>query len=246
HVEAWLDFPDEEIDREATASLEARLDDVCRKLDALIADAGTGRVLRDGLTVVIAGPPNAGKSSLLNRLAGYDAAIVTHIPGTTRDPLREQLSLDGLPVTLIDTAGLRESSDPIEAEGVKRAQRERARADLVLWLMGAAEGEARAAEAARAERGDARATRVLDNVDLTADAPGLFEHDGLAGIRLSVKTGAGLTLLTEHLKSFAGWHGEAGGTFSARRRHLEALERAARHLRAARGKLAGELELGAE
>ena len=90
-------------------------------------EAGVGRVLRDGVTVVIAGPPNAGKSSLLNRLAGYDAAIVTQIPGTTRDPLREHLSLDGLPVTLIDTAGLRESDDPIEAEGVKRAQRELAR-----------------------------------------------------------------------------------------------------------------------
>lgn len=246
HVEGWLDFPEEELDLDAAAALEARLDATLAELDALIARAGSGRVLRDGLTVVIAGPPNAGKSSLLNTLAGYEAAIVTQIPGTTRDPLRERLSLDGLPVTLIDTAGLRESSDPIEAEGVKRAQRELARADLVLWLMDAAEGEARAAEAARAELGDARVTLVLNKIDLTADAPGLFEHDGLAGIRLSVKTGAGLTLLTEHLKSFAGWHGEAGGTFSARRRHLEALERAARHLRAARGKLAGELELGAE
>src|SRR5690606_27521067 len=165
HVEAWLDFPDEEIDRDASAALEARLDEVRASLGALITEAGTGRVLRDGLTVVIAGPPNAGKSSLLNRLAGYDAAIVTQIPGTTRDPPREQLSLDGLPVTLIDTAGLRESDDPIESEGVRRAHREFARADLVLWLTDAREGEARAAAAARAELGaDIAPTLVLNKI----------------------------------------------------------------------------------
>src|SRR5690606_34134680 len=125
----------EELDLEASAALERRLDALVARLETLAAEAGAGRVLRDGLTVVIAGPPNAGKASLLNRLAGYDAAIVTQIPGTTRDPLREHLSLDGLPVTLIDTAGLRESSDPVEAEGVKRAQRELARADHALWIM---------------------------------------------------------------------------------------------------------------
>jgi len=247
HVEAWLDFPDEEIDREAAAALEARLDEVCGKLAALIADADTGRVLRDGLTVVIAGPPNAGKSSLLNRLAGYDAAIVTHIPGTTRDPLREQLSLDGLPVTLIDTAGLRESDDPIEAEGVKRAQRELARADLVLWLMDVRDGAAQAAAEARAALGaETSPTLVLNKIDLTGDAPGAFEFEGLEGLRVSVLTGDGIELLTAHMKARAGWHGEAGGTFSARRRHLDALERAAAHLDAARGKLDSALELGAE
>src|SRR5690606_16873121 len=247
HVEAWLDFPDEEIDRDTAASLEARLDALRGSLGTLIAEAGTGRVLRDGLTVVIAGPPNAGKSSLLNRLAGYDAAIVTQIPGTTRDPLREQLSLDGLPVTLIDTAGLRESDDPIETEGVRRAHREFARADLVLWLTDAREGEARAAAAARAELGaDIAPTLVLNKIDLTGEAPGAFEHAGLTGFRVSVLTGAGVELLTAHMKSHAGWHGEAGGTFSARRRHLDALERAAAHLGAARGQLESALELGAE
>lgn len=247
HVEAWLDFPDEEIDRDASAALEARLDEVRASLGALITEAGTGRVLRDGLTVVIAGPPNAGKSSLLNRLAGYDAAIVTQIPGTTRDPLREQLSLDGLPVTLIDTAGLRESDDPIESEGVRRAHRELARADLVLWLMDAREGDARAAAAARAELGaDVTPTLVLNKIDLTGEAPGPFEHAGLTGFRVSVLTGAGVELLTARMKSHAGWHGDAGGTFSARRRHLDALERAALHLDAARGQLEAALELGAE
>jgi tRNA modification GTPase len=247
HVEGWLDFPDEELDLDTAASLESRLDDVRARLRALIADAAAGRVLRDGVTVVIAGPPNAGKSSLLNRLAGYDAAIVTAIPGTTRDPLREALSLDGLPVSLIDTAGLRESDDPIEAEGVKRAQRELARADLVLWLMDEREGEEGAAAAARAELGEEEnVTLVLNKIDLSGATPGTFERDGLHGIRLSVLTGDGLSLLTRHVKSVAGWHGEGGGTFSARRRHLDALERASAHLEAARGRLRNALELGAE
>src|SRR5690606_2724579 len=162
HVEGWLDFPDEELDLNTAAGLEARLDEILADLDALIARAGTGRVLRDGLTVVIAGPPNAGKSSLLNTLAGYEAAIVTQIPGTTRDPLREHLSLDGLPVTLIDTAGLRESTDPIEAEGVKRAQRELERADLVLWMIDASDAHARADTASPARLGEKRVTLVLN------------------------------------------------------------------------------------
>ncbi|MFO7288160.1 MAG: tRNA uridine-5-carboxymethylaminomethyl(34) synthesis GTPase MnmE [Gammaproteobacteria bacterium] len=246
HVEGWLDFPDEELDLDTAAGLEARLEEIIVELDALIARVGTGRVLRDGLTVVIAGPPNAGKSSLLNTLAGYEAAIVTQIPGTTRDPLREHLSLDGLPVTLIDTAGLRESTDPIEAEGVKRAQRELERADLVLWMIDASDGTARADMASPAALGSQRVTLVLNKIDLTGESPGAFEQDGMPGVRLSVKTGDGLSLLTEHVKSRAGWRGDAVGTFSARRRHLEALERAARHLRAARGRFASELEIGAE
>lgn len=246
HVEGWLDFPEEELDLDTAASLDARLDQILASLETLIADASAGRVLRDGLTVVIAGPPNAGKSSLLNKLAGYDAAIVTHIPGTTRDPLREQLSLDGLPVSLIDTAGLRETEDPIEAEGVRRAQRELARSDLVLWLMDAREGVASAAEAARGELGDAPVTLLMNKIDLTGEPAGAFEHDGLAGIRLSVLTEAGLPLLIDHLKTSAGWQSDSGGTFSARRRHLDALERAAVHLRAARGGLSEALELGAE
>ena len=246
-VEAWLDFPDEEIDRAASDALEASLQELLASLRRLMAEAGVGRVLRDGVTVVIAGPPNAGKSSLLNRLAGYDAAIVTQIPGTTRDPLREHLSLDGLPVTLIDTAGLRESDDPIETEGVKRAQRELARADVVLWLMDAREGASRAAAAARAELGaDAKPTLVLNKIDLTGEPPGAFECTGLSGLRISVRSGAGVELLTDHIKASAGWSSEAGGTFSARRRHLDALERAAAHLEAARGRLASALELGAE
>ena len=127
-IEAWLDFPDEELPFDAAPDCEAELGALVAKLDALSARARSGRALRDGLSVAIAGPPNAGKSSLLNRLAGYDAAIVTEIPGTTRDPLREHLSLDGLPVTVVDTAGLRETNDPIEREGVRRARPRASRA----------------------------------------------------------------------------------------------------------------------
>ena len=176
HVEAWLDFPDEEIERDAAEPLEHELAGVIERVEALLARAADGRVLRDGLTVVIAGPPNAGKSSLMNRLAGYEAAIVTEIAGTTRDPLREQLSLDGLPVSVIDTAGLRESADPIEAEGVRRAQRELERADRVLWMFDAAEGVERAAAAARASLGDdPRVTLLMNKIDLTGAEPAGIE-----------------------------------------------------------------------
>ena len=123
-IEAWLDFPEEELPFDAAPECAAELDALVSKLDAIATRARSGRALRDGLNVTIAGAPNAGKSSLLNRLAGYDAAIVTEIPGTTRDPLREQLTLDGLPVTVVDTAGLRDTSDPIEREGVRRARLE--------------------------------------------------------------------------------------------------------------------------
>ncbi|HLF10530.1 MAG TPA: tRNA uridine-5-carboxymethylaminomethyl(34) synthesis GTPase MnmE, partial [Gammaproteobacteria bacterium] len=133
-IEAWLDFPDEELEFDAAAQSERQIDALLAQLAALAAQAEHGRTLRDGLSVVIAGPPNAGKSSLMNRLAGYDAAIVTDVPGTTRDPLREHLSLDGLPVSIIDTAGLRESTDPVEREGLRRAHTELERADRVLWV----------------------------------------------------------------------------------------------------------------
>jgi len=247
HVEAWLDFPDEELDRDAAATLERRADALLERLDVLCAQAAQGRVLRDGLIVVIAGPPNAGKSSLLNRLAGYDAAIVTHIPGTTRDPLREHLSLDGLPVGIVDTAGLRTAADPVEAEGVKRAQRELERADRVLWISDVRDGAERAIAAAREAVGTrVPFTLVLNKVDLVAEPPGLVSHGDVAAIRLSALTGEGVELLIAHLKSLAGWSHEAAGTFSARRRHLDALERAAAHVRAARQRLGGALELGAE
>ena len=247
HLEAWLDFPEEELPLDAERELEGRASGLLQEVRALTARAAQGRVLRDGLTVVVAGPPNAGKSSLMNRLAGHDAAIVTDIPGTTRDPLREHLSLDGLPVSIIDTAGLRASADPIEAEGVRRAQRELERADRILWIMDGRDGLAAAVESARRELGaDAAFTLVLNKCDLTGEPAGQFRHDGLDVLRISALTGDGLTLLNAHLKTLAGWSAETPGTFSARRRHLDALTRAAAHIDAARTELPGALEIAAE
>ena len=228
-VEAWLDFPDEEFD--PGGDLEDRFNAVTDLLDGLLGEARQGAVLRDGLDVVIAGPPNVGKSSLMNRLAGYDAAIVTRIPGTTRDPLREYLSVDGLPVCMTDTAGFRASTDPVEAEGVRRARRAVGRADHVLWLVDAGEDFSAALERVRAEIKDDALTVIRNKVDLVADEPGQEVCDGLVVIRLSALTGEGIDLLREHLKEVSGFGGESAGTFSARSRHLDALQRAEKHVR---------------
>ncbi len=246
-IEAWLDFPDEELDLATRHELAARLAAVRASLEALITGATRGAALRDGLSVAIAGPPNAGKSSLLNRLAGHDAAIVTDIPGTTRDALRERLSLDGVPIDVVDTAGLRAAADPVEREGVRRAQRELGRADHALWLGDIRDGLDAALAAASAElAADQPFTLILNKVDLSAEEPGAIEHAGRDVIRLSALTGAGVELLVDHLKSLAGWAGEAAGTFSARRRHLDALERVREALERAEAHLPGALELAAE
>jgi tRNA modification GTPase len=246
-IEAWLDFPDEELPFDAGPECAAELDTLLARLDALLERARSGRALRDGLSVAIAGAPNAGKSSLLNRLVGYDAAIVTEIAGTTRDALREQLTLDGLPVTVVDTAGLRATSDPIEREGVRRARLEVARADRLLWVADAREPLDLALSAARAERErDAAFTVIANKIDLANRPPALTTVDGVPVVYLSALTGAGVDLLVAHLKRIAGLAGEGGGTFSARRRHLEALARAREQLVAARAQIAGALELAAE
>ena len=246
-IEAWLDFPDEELAFDAAEQSERLIQALLDELAGLAAAARQGTVLRDGLCVVIAGPPNAGKSSLMNRLAGYDAAIVTDIPGTTRDPLREHLTLDGLPISIIDTAGLRESTDRVEQEGLRRAQTELKRADRVLWVVDVREPLDPAIAAARAEIGPATPfTLIRNKVDLTDDRAAATELGDVSTIRLSALTGAGLDLLKSHLLTLAGWTGEVTGTFSARRRHLDAIGRAQRHLCAARAELDGALELVAE
>ena len=231
-LEAWLDFPEEELELDPDGDLEAGFGSVTALLDRLLDEARQGAVLRDGLNVVIAGPPNAGKSSLMNRLAGYDAAIVTQIPGTTRDPLREYLSVDGLPVCITDTAGLRPATDPVEAEGVRRAQRAVEHADLVLWMVDVRDDLPAELARARAEvDGDTPLTVILNKMDLVPEATGLEEYEGLAVIRLSALTGEGTELLREHLKGITGFGGESPGTFSARSRHLDALLRARAHVR---------------
>ena len=246
-IEAWLDFPDEELPFDAAPQCVAELEALLAGLEALTARAQSGRALRDGLSVAIAGPPNAGKSSLLNRLAGYDAAIVTDIPGTTRDPLREHLLLDDLPITIVDTAGLRDAVDPIEREGVRRTRVEVTRADRVLWIADVRTALATTLREARAAVGtEVPFTLLLNKIDLTDSAPGASVQDDVAIVRLSALTGTGIDLLIAHLKEIAGLGPEVAGAFSARRRHLDALARVRGHLVAARAELTGALELTAE
>ncbi len=228
YVEAAIDFPEEEVDFLADAQLGERLTTVRGHFDAVMAAAGQGRLLRDGLTVVLAGRPNSGKSSLLNRLAGYDAAIVTDVPGTTRDVLRERIDIDGLPLHVLDTAGLRDSEDAVEREGVRRAAAEMSRADRVLFVIDAADdpdGRAFGQERARLPA-DVPVTLVYNKTDLS---PGLPMGDSAGGpprVHVSALTGAGLDGLRGHLKACVSFQSAGNGSISARRRHIEALARA--------------------
>ncbi|HEV2321953.1 MAG TPA: tRNA uridine-5-carboxymethylaminomethyl(34) synthesis GTPase MnmE [Gammaproteobacteria bacterium] len=247
YVEAAIDFPDEEVDFLTEGDVTGRLEEIRGRFERLSQAARQGSLLRDGMTAVIAGQPNVGKSSLLNYLAGHEAAIVTDIPGTTRDLLREHVSLDGLPLHLVDTAGLRESDDPVEQEGVRRAKREMQNADRVLLLVDATRGlgaeDERTLEALPLELA---VTVVYNKIDLTGQDPAEDELDGLPSLWLSARTGQGMELLREHLKQAAGFEEQEGG-FSARRRHLDALARARQHLNAAMDQAkAGAGELLAE
>lgn len=239
HVEAAIDFPDEEIDFLSAPAITGRLARVLESFGEIESAARQGTLLREGLTVVIAGKPNAGKSSLLNRLIGDDVAIVTDAPGTTRDVLRQHLHLDGLPLNLIDTAGLRSALDAAEAEGIRRAQHEMRRADRILYVIdasvadGAADSDAVGAQSsdvtplldADSLPEDVPVTLVLNKIDLTALAAGAREGTP-ARIFVSARTGAGLDSLRAHLKSSAGYRDSESGALAARRRHLDALARA--------------------
>ncbi|MGI9245895.1 MAG: tRNA uridine-5-carboxymethylaminomethyl(34) synthesis GTPase MnmE [Steroidobacteraceae bacterium] len=235
-IEAAIDFPEEEIDFLADLALRDRLDSLRAGFAALAATARQGALLRDGLTVVIAGRPNAGKSSLLNRLAGYDAAIVTPIPGTTRDVLRERIAIDGLPLHVLDTAGLREATDAVEAEGIRRAQAEMARADRVLFVVDSSDPAAVAgvaADLAGLPAGIPR-TLVYSKIDRSGEAARVeAAAEGAALVYLSATDGTGLDGLRQHLKDCIGYQPEAGGALSARTRHLDALRRAGAHVDAA-------------
>ncbi len=248
-IEASLDFPDEELELESKRRLVHQLKDLKAQSKSLLAETREGRALRDGLSVVIVGPPNAGKSSLLNRLSGHDSAIVTDIPGTTRDVLHEHLSLDGLPVSVADTAGLRKSNDPVEAEGSRRAHQELRRADCVLWVTDIQSNIKQDYAKARRELGDAAVWVLLRNkVDLVENAAGIFSYEGVKCFRISALTGEGVPLLVEHLKETAGYAGNSAGAFSARSRHVEGLTRAQDHIGNAVDQLvcAQALELSAE
>lgn len=219
HVEAAIDFPDEDIDFLADSALGGRVAECASAFETLLGRASVGRVLRDGFRVVIVGRPNAGKSSLMNRLSGQDTAIVTEVAGTTRDILRETIDIDGLSVELVDTAGLREDPGVIEQEGIRRARAAMASADAVLWVRDASSADGGSPE--HLPR-NIPVLVVHNKIDLVADAP----REGLA---ISALTGAGLEALRERLKELAGYRNLGEGAFTARRRHVEALELARAH-----------------
>jgi tRNA modification GTPase len=243
YVEAAIDFPDEEIDFLSDKALGERLAAVFAAFESITAAARQGALLREGLNVVIAGKPNAGKSSLLNRLAGDEVAIVTDVPGTTRDVLRQHVNLDGLPLNLVDTAGLRIATDVVEAEGVRRARSEIARADRVLYLVDAGvagtagtEGEKDSAQWADEPEqlpDGVPVTLVFNKIDLTGAPARLDETARPPRVFLSARTGAGMELLRSHLKASAGYRELDSGAFAARRRHLDALSRARHHVQSA-------------
>jgi len=230
YVESAIDFPEEEIDFLADQQVSDQIQQVLQALQQTLNSARQGSVLREGFTVVIAGRPNAGKSTLLNQLTGQPTAIVTDIPGTTRDVLRQQIQIDGMPLHIIDTAGLRDSSEVVEQEGIRRAWAEIAQADRILYVMDACEGITTDDECFLAELRAAgpAITLIYNKVDLNPDQ--VVGHDsGMETIALSALKGNGVTQLRQHLKQCAGYQNAEGG-FMARRRHLEALQQAQTHV----------------
>nr|MBO2510929.1 tRNA uridine-5-carboxymethylaminomethyl(34) synthesis GTPase MnmE [Gammaproteobacteria bacterium] len=236
HVEAAIDFPEEEIDFLADGQVLGQLEEVRRYLAEVLHEAGQGALLRDGMTVVIAGRPNAGKSSLLNALAGREAAIVTDIAGTTRDVLREHIHIDGMPLHVVDTAGLRATDDQVERIGVERALKAIEEADRVLLVVDSTSPEAADPFALWPEFLDrrpdpARVTLIRNKADLSGEPVEIeTSADGHVTLSLSARSLAGLELLREHLKACMGYQQTAESGFSARRRHLEALRQAQAHL----------------
>ncbi|WP_445356438.1 tRNA uridine-5-carboxymethylaminomethyl(34) synthesis GTPase MnmE [Microbulbifer sp. ANSA002] len=232
YVEAAIDFPEEEIDFLADGKVAADIQALLAQMAGVEAQARQGAIMREGMRVAIAGRPNAGKSSLLNALAGRNTAIVTDIAGTTRDILREDIHIDGMPLQFADTAGLRDAPDKVEQIGIERAWEEIHQADRVLLVMDAEQLHSLDPAEAWPEFTNQlqdldKLTLVLNKIDLSDYSAGLQAHtEGVPVIAISAKTGAGLEALKEHLKQSIGFSGAAEGTFSARRRHLEALERA--------------------
>jgi len=247
YIEASIDFVDEDIELLTAGHIDRRLADLLQRLDVIRASARQGQLLRDGMTLVITGRPNAGKSSLLNRLTGRDSAIVTPIAGTTRDTLKEFIQIDGLPLHVIDTAGLREhSEDVVEQEGMRRARSEIARADHVLLLIDDAEPDCTDSLLADIPS-HLPVTYIHNKIDLSGHSVGQQMTAKGAVLYLSLKTGEGTGLLVQHLKDCVGYAEEAEGVFMARRRHLEAIDQAmAAVQKAVENFNAGVLELLAE
>lgn len=235
YVEAAIDFPDEEIDFLSDGKIEAKLNEVVVDLEAVRSQARQGSLLREGMKVVIAGRPNAGKSSLLNALAGREAAIVTDIAGTTRDVLREHIHIDGMPLHIIDTAGLREASDEVERIGIERAWNEIEQADRVLFMVDSTTTDATTPleiwpEFMARLPESLPVTVIRNKADMTGEPIEFIENTAHPLIRLSAREEKGIDLLRDHLKETMGFSGNTEGGFLARRRHLQALNAAAVHL----------------
>ena len=223
YVEAALDFAEEEIDFLSDAALMERADLLEKSFNDILVTATQGQLLKEGMTLVIAGKPNVGKSSLLNALTGRDSAIVTDIAGTTRDVLREHIHLDGMPLHIVDTAGLHDTDDVVELEGIKRARKEISEADRILLVVDN--------EHSSVPEGDFPAGIPVDvirnKLDLVDEPPGLENYQGGVLIKLSARTGDGVAMLKDHLKSVAGLRQDLEGVYMARARQVNALQRAA-------------------
>ncbi len=245
-LEATLDFPEEEVEFLTAGRAQQQLSAVREQLEATLAATRQGSLLRDGIQVVLIGEPNVGKSSLLNRLAGEEVAIVTEVPGTTRDAIREQIDIDGLPVHIIDTAGLHETTDTVERIGINRTWAMIEKADLALVVSDAGGSNDRASRAIidRLPSGLAR-IRVNNKIDLTRHDAGRARAGDEEQVWVSAKTGTGLDLLKQAIWDQAGWQPSGEGLFTARTRHIEALRAAQRHMAAAAG-VTDRLELYAE
>ena len=245
YVEAAIDFPEEEIDFLADERIGQQLNMIYSQVGEILKLAEQGALLREGMHVVLAGQPNAGKSSLLNALAGRESAIVTEIPGTTRDILREEIHIDGMPLHVIDTAGLRESEDLVEKEGIKRTWQAIEQADQILLLVDDQKGVT-AAEQDILKQFPANipVTCVHNKIDLSGNKHERIENEHGSLIRLSAKRKIGIDILRDHLKAQMGYTGVGEGRFIARRRHLDALQRGLEQLERAKEQLylqSGEL-----
>jgi tRNA modification GTPase len=257
YIEAAIDFSEEEIDFLTEGKTTETLEGIIEQTDAILAQAKQGAILREGMSVVIAGKPNAGKSSLLNALAGRDAAIVTEIAGTTRDTLIEQITIDGMPVHITDTAGLRHSDDVVEQEGIRRAMKAIANADRIMLLVDAAIDTVTLETLASfltgiglvtllEERQLERLSIIYNKIDILEEPASLLRLENQAhsitSIKLSAKSQQGIDLLRQHLKDCMGFAPSGEGGFIARRRHLDAMLRARSHLVDALNQLLGSRE----